>query len=106
MTHELPEIKTLYNRLKSSAKKRNIEFTLTPSDLYTLSFPISCPIFSIKLEFNRGAYKDNSYSFDRRDNSIGYTIDNIIVVSYKANRLKSNATKEELKLLSDFYNQQ
>jgi len=105
MTNRLPEIKTLYNRLKASAKKRGIEFTLELTELYELGFPITCTCLGIKLEFNRGSYKDNSYSFDRRDNSIGYRIDNIVIVSYRANQLKSNATKEELKMLSDFYNQ-
>lgn len=104
MTHKLPEIKTLYNRLKASAKKRDIEFSLTVPELCELSYPLTCPIFGMKLEFNRDCYKDNSYSIDRRDNMIGYHIDNIIVVSYRANQLKSNATNEELKMLSDFYN--
>lgn len=97
-----PEIKTIYNRLKSSAKKRNIPFTLTISELNHLTFPISCPILSIPLKFNR-EQSDNSYSIDRIDSSKGYEIDNIIVVSWKANRLKNNATKEELSKLSEFY---
>src|SRR5574343_869888 len=104
MQQYLPEVKTIYNRLKSSAKTRNISFDLTLSDLYYLSYPITCPVLGIPLRFNRGKVEDNSYSIDRIDSTKGYSIDNIIVISWKANRLKSIASKEELKQLNDFYN--
>lgn len=99
-----PEIRQIYNRLKQSAKNRNIKFELTLVDLNNLTFPITCPILGIPLKFNRGSVKDNSYSIDRIDSSGGYNIDNIIVVSWKANRLKNNATTEELQQISNFYN--
>lgn len=99
----LPDTKKLYNQLKSSAKRRNIPFDLSISDLNELSFPISCPILGIPLKFNRDQLQDNSYSIDRIDSKKGYVIDNIIVVSWKANRLKNNATTEELEKISKFY---
>ena len=102
--HKLPEIKTIYNSLKQSAKKRDIPFDLSLSELNNLTFPITCPILGIPLKFNRGARQDNSYSFDRIDSTKGYTIDNIIIVSWKANRLKNNATNLELQKISEFYN--
>ena len=95
--------RTIYNRLKSSAKKRGIPFDLTLPDLNDLTIPISCPILGIPIRYNRGSLQDNSISIDRIDSSKGYTYDNIIVVSWKANRLKNNATKEELKKISEFY---
>lgn len=97
------DTKELYNRLKSSAKRRRIPFNLTLTELNNLTFPISCPILGIPIKFNRGRAEDNSISIDRIDSSKGYEIENIIVVSLKANRLKSNATKEELQKLSEFY---
>ncbi len=95
-----PDVKTIYNRLKSSAKKRNIAFTLTVTDLHELSYPITCPILNIPLRFNRGRVQDNSYSIDRKDSSLGYERDNIQVISYRANMLKNNATADELKQLA------
>ena len=92
----LPEIKTIYNRLKGSAKKRDIPFDLTVTQLNELTFPISCPVLGIPLKFNRGQMQDDSYSIDRIDSTQGYTIDNIRVISWRANRLKNNATNEEL----------
>lgn len=97
-----PDIKTLYNRIKNSAQRRNIEFTLTLSDLYDLSFPITCPVLGIPMQFNRGRPQDDSYSIDRLDSSIGYTIDNIRVISYRANRLKSDATQTEITKLANY----
>jgi hypothetical protein len=98
-----PEIKTIYNRLKGSAKSRGIPFNLSITDLNNLTYPITCPILGIPIRFNRNKAEENSISIDRIDSSKGYEIDNIIVVSLKANKLKSNATKEELQKLSEFY---
>ena len=100
----MPEVKTIYNRLKNSATKRNIPFELTILDLYDLSYPLTCPVLGIKLQYHRGKAQDNSYSIDRRDSTLGYTPDNIIVISNKANRLKNNATSNELSKISDYYN--
>lgn len=97
------DIRELYNRLKSSAKRRGIPFDLTPSQLNELTFPITCPVLGIRLVFHTGASEDNSVSFDRIDSSKGYTIDNIVVVSNRANKLKSDATVEELQMLAEFY---
>lgn len=101
--HRLPEIRTIYNRLKSSAKKRKISFDLTITELNDLTFPITCPVLGIPLKFNRGQLQDDSYSIDRIDSSKGYTIDNIEVISWRANRLKNNATTEELEKLSKHF---
>lgn len=95
-------IRLLYNSLKSSAKKRGIHFTLTIPELNNLTFPITCPILGIPLRFNR-EQQDDSISIDRIDSDRGYEIDNIIVISWKANRLKSNASLEEMRKISEYY---
>jgi hypothetical protein len=100
----MPEIKQIYNQLKASAKSRNIPFDLTPLDLYNISYPLTCPVLGIPLKFNRGSQQDNSYSIDRKDSSKGYSIDNIIVISWRANKLKSDASMDEIKKIFEFYN--
>jgi hypothetical protein len=97
------EIRTLYNRLKASAAKRDIEFNLSLVDLNNLSFPITCPVLGIPLHYNRGEAKDDSYSIDRIDSTKGYSIENIEVISLRANKLKSNATIEEIVMLAEYY---
>lgn len=100
--HRLPEIKTIYNRLKQSAKSRQIPFDLTLLELYDLSFPITCPILGMPLKFNRGTAQDDSFSIDRIDSTLGYCINNIHVISWRANRLKNDATLEELQKISNY----
>lgn len=95
-------IKQLYNSLKNSAKKRGIPFSLTLTDLNNLTFPVTCPILGIPIKFNN-KQQDDSISIDRIDSSLGYQIDNIIVISWKANRLKSDASISDLNKISNFY---
>ncbi len=97
------DLKQLHSQLKSSAKKRNIDFDLSMSDMFDMSFPMTCPILNMPLSFNSGKVQDNSYSVDRIDSSKGYTAENITVISYRANRLKSDASLLELKQLFEYY---
>lgn len=97
------DIHNLYNQIKSGAKKRGIPFNLTISDLNDLSFPVTCPVLGIPLAFNRERPEDNSFSIDRIDSSKGYEPDNIVVVSTRANTLKSDATLDEMKRLVEYY---
>lgn len=94
--------KRLVQCAKVRAKRRGLEFTLTFDDVV---IPETCPILGIKLQpsINK-RMQDTSPSIDRIDSSKGYTPDNIVVVSWRANRLKSNATPKELQLICDFYN--
>lgn len=100
-----PDPRVILKNLKQSAQKRGIPFDLTPLDIMYMSFPITCPILGIPLHWNIGQMGDDSYSFDRIDNSIGYTVDNIQVLSLKANRAKNNLSLKELKLLAQFYSE-
>lgn len=97
------DFKLIWNNLKASAKKRNIPFELALSDLDKIGIPITCPILGIPLYFNRESAKDNSVSFDRIDSTKGYTLDNMIVISNRANKIKSNATLDEMKKIVEFY---
>lgn len=91
--------------IKYRAKKAGMEFSLTREDI---QIPEKCPVFGIPLKFElrRGkglSEKDCRPSVDRIDNSKGYTKDNIVVVSYRANRIKSDATITELEAVAKFY---
>lgn len=93
----------LWRHLRDSAKERGIPFDLTPSDIDDIGIPISCPILGIPIYFHKNHVKPDSISFDRIDSSKGYTKDNIVVISQRANSLKSNATLEEMEALVNFY---
>jgi len=97
--HNKPEIELL-KESKKRAKQKNIQHDITLEDIH---IPDICPILGIKLEKNCGGKTAsyNSPSLDRRDPNGGYTKDNISVISFRANTLKSNATIEELKKVID-----
>ncbi len=97
------DFKHLWQSLKASAKARGIAFELLPSDIDDIGIPVSCPILGIPLHFNRGSVQDNSISFDRIDSTKGYSRDNVIVISYRANKIKSNASLDELREIVKFY---
>jgi hypothetical protein len=90
-----PEL-LLWQRAKSRAKKRGLEFNIDVSDVV---IPELCPVFGVRLERGTLGYDDNSPSLDRFDSSRGYVKGNIVVISARANRMKFNATIEELQAL-------
>lgn len=97
------DFKLLWTNLKASAKKRDIPFSLSLSDMDTIGIPILCPVLGIPLQFHRGKVQDDSISFDRIDSTKGYTVDNVIVVCYRVNKLKSDASLEEMRQIIAFY---
>lgn len=89
----------MFFKAKQRAKKKNIEFSITIDDIVV---PEKCPYLGTLLEWKLGVRaKKNSPSLDRIDNSKGYTKDNIEVISWQANTMKSNATREELKQFAE-----
>ena len=70
--------------------------------LSTLDLPDYCPILGVKLNYDGTGIEgnwsrtENSPSIDRINSSIGYTKDNIHVISWRANRIKNDSTVEEL----------
>lgn len=90
----------LLDHAKQRARKSGLPFSLVISDI---KIPEFCPHCQKKLKV--GTHKDKrlSPSIDRIDSRKGYTKDNIIIVCWRANSLKKDATLDELKQLVDFY---
>ena len=86
----------LWNTAKFRAKRSNITFKLTLEDI---KIPEFCPVFGIRLEHAIGIRGDNSPSLDRFNANDGYIPGNIRVISWKANRLKSNMTVDDCRKL-------
>ncbi len=94
----------MLSQARCRAREDNLIFDLAFGDII---IPTTCPVLGIDL-FVGGTrqQKDHSPSLDRIDSSKGYTKDNTIVVSWRANKLKSNATPQELQMLAEFYNKE
>jgi hypothetical protein len=76
------------------AKRDGVEFALLIDDIV---IPPICPILGIQLMVNDGVKGDNSPSVDRFNPMFGYIRDNVAVISHRANRIKNDATLEELR---------
>jgi len=83
---------------KSRAKKKGWEFDL---ELHDIIIPDVCPVLNVKLS-PIGGDCDKRPSLDRIDHHRGYVKDNIQVISWRANNLKSDGTLEEFIKLVEF----
>lgn len=94
--------KSLLNRAKNRASAQKLPFSLELEDII---IPNTCPVLGIPLNYAKGAKggKDNSPSLDRITPSLGYTKENVIIVSNLANRIKTNANLDQIKRVYDFY---
>jgi hypothetical protein len=94
--------KVLVSRAKKRANKFGMEFDLRPEDI---TVPSTCPVLGIPLAVCHGKSGggNGSPSLDRIDSKRGYTKDNVLVVSWRANHIKNNSTIEELETVARFY---
>lgn len=93
-------VQRLMYSCRASAKAKGLDFTIKAQDIV---IPLVCPVLGIPILECMGRPGPSSPSVDRIDNSKGYVPGNIVVVSYRANILKRDATKEELRRISEFY---
>lgn len=88
-------------RAKGRAKRLGLAFDLTLDDI---NIPDRCPALGIELYVSDGlGPSDNSPSIDRIDNTQGYIRGNVVIVSNLVNRVKTNATVDQLVAIANFY---
>ena len=78
---------------KKRAELLSLPFDIEISDVV---IPTHCPCLGIEITAGEEGGIYNSPSIDRIVPSRGYVKDNIWVISYKANRIKNDATPDEL----------
>ena len=88
----------LWKAAKRRARTKDLDFDIEVSDIIIPQF---CPLLNIPIisQVGKGCRSPHSPSLDRIKNHLGYVKGNILVVSWRANFLKSDATIEELELL-------
>jgi hypothetical protein len=84
---------------KKRAKERGLPFDLVTGDIVV---PERCPILGLLLVVGEGRCNANSPTLDRVRPELGYVRGNVIVISHRANTIKSDATPEELRLVADY----
>lgn len=94
---KLPVEKRLWQQAKSRSKKLSREFTIVESDI---RIPEVCPVFHVP--FSNVPRSPYAPSIDRLDSKRGYTPDNIIIMTVRANLLKNDGTIREFEALLTF----
>ena len=88
----------IWCNVKKRAKQKGIIFDLAIEDIPEI--PKICPILGIKIKSNSiSAPLDSSPSLDRINPKLGYIKGNVRIICNRANRIKSDATVKELKLI-------
>ena len=94
---KFPERMRLLNLLGNARRRaaaKGIAFSITKDDIV---IPETCPILGVPLQFPDGVGPhDYSPSLDRIRPELGYVPGNVLVISYRANRIRNDATAEEL----------
>lgn len=83
----------LFSSIRARAKQNGVEFTLAEEDVI---WNTHCPILGVELSFRSKGKRESAASLDRIDNLKGYVKGNVHLISNRANRIKSDATIEEL----------
>lgn len=85
-----------YGDCRKRAQRCGLPFDLTaPGVTDLMRAQVTCPYFGWGLTYEVGKARTLA-SVDRVDSAKGYTFDNVQIVSYLANLMKSNATPAEL----------
>lgn len=88
--------KFMLSAAKARAKAKGLFFNI---DITDIIIPDKCPLLGIDIKISHNILSENSPSLDRLIPNKGYVKGNILVVSFKANSIKQNATLTELKTL-------
>lgn len=93
--------KYLLKCARRRATKQGRECTIGLDDIV---IPTHCPVLGLELTtLSDRVAAPNSMSLDRINNDLGYVPGNVVVVSYRANVLKKDASVEELEALTKYY---
>jgi hypothetical protein len=84
----------LFNNARARARRDGLEFNIELSDVVV---PRLCPVLGVPLVVRGGkGTNPNSPTLDRIIPKLGYIKGNVAVISDRANRIKSDATVDEV----------
>lgn len=99
--HKANPLRRMLYSAKARAKVLNVAFNLTPENVV---MPSTCPVLGIPIICSGDFVRPNSPTLDRIDGKIGYVVGNVRIISWRANRLKSDGTVSEFKCIIAYMN--
>lgn len=99
MRRNNPERVMLYSAKRRAARDK-LPFDLEESDIV---IPKYCPILGIELDYTNKNTRENSPSLDKIIPELGYVKGNVEVISCRANRIKSDATIDEIEAILNYF---
>lgn len=98
--HKKNPANLMFRNARYRARLAGVPFDITVDDIIV---PPTCPVLGIPIQIGAGGHNDASPSLDRINPSKGYVRGNVIVVSWRVNRIKCDASPNELRAIADFY---
>lgn len=83
------------------AEKYGLPFDIDAEYVASIT-PEVCPVFGVVLSMAEGTAQDSSPSLDRMDPVKGYVKGNVQVISNKANMMKQNASRDDLRIFAEW----
>jgi hypothetical protein len=87
---------------RQAAKRKNIPFTILFDEI---DKPVYCPVLGIELNYGwsgEDRRDDFKATFDKVIPKLGYIPGNVFVISWRANKLKSDMTLDELQKIMNY----
>jgi hypothetical protein len=97
--HQRNHEQSLLTTAKARARKFGVPFSIVVEDIIV---PKVCPVLGIPLFRTPNKRTDNTPSLDRVNPKLGYVKGNIQIISWRANRLKCDASFEEIEQLYEY----
>lgn len=92
-------MKEKFKSKRQAANYGKHEWNLAFNDI---EWPLVCPVLGLELDYFCSLRTENSVSFDRIDSNKGYIKGNVVVMSWRANRIKNDGTANEHQKIADF----
>ena len=90
-------LKAMVSNAKKRAAEQGVPFTITLDYIHSLAKDAAnCPVLGIPFQYAGNKLCDKSASLDRFIPSKGYVPGNVWIICHKANRMKSDATPDEI----------
>ena len=88
---------------KARALSEGKEFTIQFGELH---WPMYCPMLGIKIDYFAESRQECSPSFDRINPVKGYVAGNVIICSWRANRIKNDGSASEHRAIAEWLEKQ